>query len=139
MDRKIAELEEYGYITSAFGRKLWMYKSDGYMSCNYYVQGSGADMVKKSMLQIDRYLKKSGADAKMILTIHDEIILEVRREHLTKSFVLDIMEIMGNHPELTNLKRIPVNLSIVENSWEHKKEIENLEELDNVSKIKACR
>lgn len=46
-------------------------------SINAVIQGSGADIMKKAMVDIWRHLKKKGSDWKMIATIHDEVLIEI--------------------------------------------------------------
>jgi len=48
-----------------------------YTACNYPVQGSGADLLKLSVIDLSRKLKQSGLEAWLINLIHDEIVLEV--------------------------------------------------------------
>jgi DNA polymerase-1 len=41
------------------------------------MQGSAADIIKKAMLSVDQWLQHGGADARMIMQVHDELVLEV--------------------------------------------------------------
>lgn len=52
------------------------------MAMNTPVQGSAADIIKIAMLKVDEALKNEGLKAKMILQVHDEIILELPKEEL---------------------------------------------------------
>jgi len=49
-------------------------------SINTVFQGSAADLIKLSMLEIESYLKREKIDASMLLQIHDELIFEVRED-----------------------------------------------------------
>ena len=49
---------------------------------NMPIQGTAADILKQSMIDLDAALRDSGYDADMILQVHDELVLEVREEHL---------------------------------------------------------
>src|SRR3546814_16743151 len=44
------------------------------------MQGTAADIIKKAMVAVDRWLTASGLDAKVILQVHDELVLEVRED-----------------------------------------------------------
>lgn len=58
------------------------------MAMNTPVQGSAADIIKIAMLLVDEALKKEGLKAKMILQVHDEIILELPAEELEAAATL---------------------------------------------------
>ena len=47
------------------------------MALNAPIQGSAADLMKVAMLGVDRALKESGARSRMLLQVHDELVLEV--------------------------------------------------------------
>jgi DNA polymerase-1 len=52
------------------------------MAMNSPIQGSAADIIKLAMLKVDRALKEAGLKAKLLLQVHDELVLEVPREEL---------------------------------------------------------
>jgi len=63
-------------------------------SVNTVFQGSAADLIKLSMIQIDSMIREEELDAFMLLQIHDELIFEIKEEkvnEITKRFV-DVME-----------------------------------------------
>ena len=41
------------------------------------MQGTAADIIKKAMLRVDQWLTDTGLDAKVIMQVHDELVLEV--------------------------------------------------------------
>ncbi len=41
------------------------------------MQGSAADIIKRAMIQVDEWLTSSGADARVIMQVHDELVFEV--------------------------------------------------------------
>ena len=61
---------------------------------NTPIQGTAADIIKLAMLKTDRALKKSSLSARLILQIHDELVLEVKEEELaeTEALVKEAME-----------------------------------------------
>jgi DNA polymerase I len=61
---------------------------------NTPLQGSSADMIKMSMVKVAELLKDSGLKAKMIITVHDELVFDVDKKDLKKTaeLVKDAME-----------------------------------------------
>ena len=47
------------------------------MALNAPIQGTAADIVKIAMLQVDRALREAGLTSRMLLQVHDEIVLEI--------------------------------------------------------------
>lgn len=83
-----------GYITSRWGRRLAIDPNWAYRATNYIVQGSSADCMKRAMVRIDAFLRKQQLDAHVLMTIHDEIVVELRKELLTCWLIRKICKIM---------------------------------------------
>lgn len=85
--------EEVGFVTNWAGRRMyfpdkrWCYKAP-----NHIIQGGGADMMKRALVAVDEYL--TWKQSRIVLTIHDEIILEVHESelHEVPNAVRDIMQ-----------------------------------------------
>lgn len=79
-----------GYVETLFGRRLYLpeihsknaalRKGAERTAINAPMQGTAADIMKKAMVHVDRWLSDSGLDARVILQVHDELVLEVREE-----------------------------------------------------------
>ena len=69
------------------------------VAMNMPIQGTAADIIKLAMIKVYEYLEESGADAKLILQVHDELILEAAQEQ-AESLKLKIKEIMEGVAEL---------------------------------------
>jgi len=52
---------------------------------NAGIQGANADTIKESMILVVERLEKSGLDAKLLLTVHDEVVVEVRDDQIKKA------------------------------------------------------
>ena len=63
------------------------------------VQGTGADVIKRAMLQIDAALAERAAACRMILSVHDELIFELPDGELSETASL-LQEIMPNAIEM---------------------------------------
>ena len=68
--RYIPELSSPKKTVQAFGKRVAM---------NSPIQGAAADIIKMAMIRVDAALRESGLDARLILQVHDELILEAHR------------------------------------------------------------
>jgi DNA polymerase I len=104
MDTTVREAKQRGYTTTIFGRRrqITELSSDNFrirqmgerMAQNAPVQGSAADVFKLAMVELDRALEEGDFRSRMILTVHDELVLEVpfeERERI-EPLVQDVME-----------------------------------------------
>ncbi len=92
MERTRAQAAEQGYVETLFGRRLYlpeirsrngaMRKAAERTAINAPMQGSAADIIKRAMVAVDAWLQDSGLDARMILQVHDELVLEVREDQV---------------------------------------------------------
>ena len=87
MQETIREAKACGYTTTLFGRRRQLpeLSSDNFrirqmgerMAQNAPVQGSAADIFKLAMIDLDRALEGAKLESRMVLTVHDELVLEV--------------------------------------------------------------
>lgn len=97
MDSNVAYAKEHGYVTTLLGRKRVIpeIKSSNYnlrsfgerAAMNMPLQGSSADIIKIAMCNVFDRLKKEGLRSKMILQVHDELVIdayESEREAVTE-------------------------------------------------------
>ena len=87
MKETVRDAKARGYTTTLFGRRRQLpeLSSDNFrirqmgerMAQNAPVQGSAADIFKLAMIDLDRALAAGGFESRMILTVHDELVLEV--------------------------------------------------------------
>jgi len=100
MKETIENAKEQGFITTLFGRRRYLPElssSNGMMRAfgervarNAPIQGTAADIIKIAMIRVSERLKKENLDARLILQVHDELIVECR-ENL-KETVCRILE-----------------------------------------------
>ncbi|WP_297629608.1 DNA polymerase I [uncultured Clostridium sp.] len=83
--RFIPEIKSSNRIVKALGERLAM---------NAPIQGSAADIIKLAMINVENKLKEKGLESKLILQVHDELILNVKQSELeaVKELVKDEME-----------------------------------------------
>lgn len=70
--RPIPEIKSSNFMQRAFGDRIAM---------NSPIQGTAADIIKLAMISLDEELEKSGYDAKIVLQVHDELLVEALDEH----------------------------------------------------------
>ena len=105
MDHAIEEAHKTGYAVTKFGRKRYLANElksrikqirefAERAAINSPLQGSAADLIKLAMLKLHTQLKESGLRARILLQVHDELILEVPQSELDRvvSIVKDSME-----------------------------------------------
>ena len=94
--RKIQELKNPSYQIRAMGER---------MALNTPIQGSSADIMKMAMIEVYKKIKENKLESKLILQVHDEIIIDAKQEEVDtlKKILKDAME---------NIVKISVPLKI---------------------------
>ncbi|MCV6615742.1 MAG: DNA polymerase I [Cellvibrionaceae bacterium] len=92
MDEARAAAAERGYVETLFGRRLYLPEINARngmrrqaaerTAINAPMQGSAADIIKLAMIGVDAWLTQSGLDARIIMQVHDELVLEVAEKDL---------------------------------------------------------
>jgi DNA polymerase I len=110
MDRAKAEAREKGYVRTLWGRRCYVpeIKSSqparrGYAeraAINAPIQGSAADIMKRAMVHLDRALARAGSPARMLLQVHDELVLEVPETDAADAAAL-VREVMASAARLS--------------------------------------
>ncbi|VXB49733.1 fused DNA polymerase I 5'-_3' exonuclease; 3'-_5' polymerase; 3'-_5' exonuclease [Pseudomonas sp. 8BK] len=105
MERTREQASEQGFVETLFGRRLYLpdihaknqalRKGAERTAINAPMQGTAADIIKRAMVTVNNWLSESGLDAKVILQVHDELVLEVR-EDLLAQVSEQIRPLMGN-------------------------------------------
>ncbi len=111
MDRTRAQAHEQGYVETIDGRRLYLpdinnsnrmrQQAAERTAINAPMQGTAADIIKQAMVSVDRWLQDSQLDARIIMQVHDELVLEVKddiievvvaglREHMEAAASLDV-------------------------------------------------
>jgi DNA polymerase-1 len=92
MERTRAEARAQGYVETVFGRRLHLPEIRASQAArrqgaeraaiNAPMQGTAADLIKKAMLAVSAWLEASGLKSKLVLQVHDELVLEVPKPEL---------------------------------------------------------
>jgi DNA polymerase-1 len=102
MERTRETARHQGYVETLFGRRLHTSEINAAnmnrrqaaerAAINAPMQGTAADLIKRAMIVVDRWIPKSGLDIRMIMQVHDELVFEVAetavdaaREHVRQA------------------------------------------------------
>ncbi len=123
MNDIVEKAKEQGYVETLFHRRRYLpeLKSNNYMvrqfgaraAMNTPIQGTAADIMKLAMVNLNKKLKETNLDARIILQVHDELILEVKIEEKEKA-----KEILKNAMENAISLSVPLEVEVTEaNNW----------------------
>ena len=106
MEGTIAEVQKTGYVETIFGRRRYLeneLSSSNAMirefakraAINQPMQGTAADLIKIAMIDFSKKLKENNLKSKMIIQVHDEIVVEVYKPELetVKMLIKESMEL----------------------------------------------
>ncbi len=92
LDKLVSDAKKNGYITTMFGRRRpipelsssnFMQRSFGErVAMNSPIQGTAADIIKIAMIKVWKALKEAGLKSKLILQVHDELLIETRMDEV---------------------------------------------------------
>lgn len=123
LENSVAKGKEQGYAVTLLGRRrpLPELKSSNYnirqfgerVAMNMPIQGSAADLIKRAMILVHRTMKEQGYRAKLVLQIHDELIVDAPKEE-AEAVAAQMQQIME--------QVLPLNVPLVAeskigNSW----------------------
>ena len=118
IDEIVQEARDAGYVTTLFGRRreLPEINSKNFMrrsfaertAMNTPIQGSAADIIKKAMIEVDSALRSGGFKSRMLLQVHDELVIEVVKEELEQVTVL-VKELMERAVQMSVPLTVDVN------------------------------
>ena len=124
MDAIRNQARESGFVETVFGRRLYLpdidsrnYQRRQYAersAINAPMQGTAADIIKKAMIDLERQLVEESIDAKIIMQVHDELVLEVKDNSVDAVREL-VTEAMGKAADLDVV--LKVDLGVGEN-WD---------------------
>jgi DNA polymerase-1 len=123
LDGLVTKAKESGYAISMFGRRRPVpeLKSSNFMqrsfgervAMNSPIQGTAADIIKIAMIRVDQALKKQGLKSRIVLQVHDELLIEAYQDELEA-----VKELLTN--EMIHAADLEVSLEVEANvgeSW----------------------
>jgi DNA polymerase-1 len=110
MDTTKENARKHGYIETLYGRRLYLpdinsknglrRKYAERSAINAPMQGSAADIIKLAMIDVHKWLKDGNTEARMIMQVHDELVLEVKSD-LAETIKQEIVKIMESTVNLS--------------------------------------
>ena len=86
MDAVVEQAREQGFVSTLYGRRRWVpeLKSSNFntrsfgerVALNAPIQGTAADIIKLAMIRVRDRLKAEGLEGRLVLQVHDELIVE---------------------------------------------------------------
>ena len=124
MDETRALAKEQGYVETVFGRRLYLPDINARnaqmrnyaerTAINAPMQGTAADIIKRAMIEVNNWMVTDGIDARIIMQVHDELVLEVKSGELD-AVGEKVSELMTASASL----KVPLEVDVgVGNSWE---------------------
>jgi DNA polymerase-1 len=113
-----------GFITTFFGRKLRVPLERPYAATDYLIQGSAAALFKHAQVNVDNCFNSEDLDAHIVIPVHDELVMEVRRNIVNSYLITGITKNMINSPEIK--VKLDVDFSLATYTWDKKKKYESI-------------
>ena len=124
MDDIRAAAKAKGYVETVFGRRLWLPEINSpngprrqgaeRAAINAPMQGTAADLIKLAMIQVQRALEAEKLRSRLVLQVHDELVLEVPQDEVDTIRVL-----LPQKMEKVASLRVPLIVDVgVGNNWD---------------------
>ena len=124
MDKTREQAHDKGYVETVFGRRLYLPEINSRngqrrqyaerTAINAPMQGTAADIIKRAMIAVDRALSASKFDAKVVMQVHDELVLEVKTKPVQA--LTDLLRVEMEQAAALN---VPLVVDIgVGNNWD---------------------
>ncbi len=123
LDNVKKRAREDGFVTTLFSRRRYIPELASSnknlqhfgerVAMNSPIQGTAADIIKLAMINVDKRLKESGIDARLILQVHDELLIEAHKTCADKALSILV-------EEMENIVALSVPLSVdahIGNTW----------------------
>jgi DNA polymerase-1 len=124
MDNIRATAKAKGYVETVFGRRLWLPEINSpngprrqgaeRAAINAPMQGTAADLIKLAMIQVQRALEAEKLRSRLVLQVHDELVLEVPQDEVDT-----IRALLPQKMEKIASLRVPLIVDVgVGNNWD---------------------
>lgn len=118
------QAKAHGYVETVFGRRLWLPEINSpngprrqgaeRAAINAPMQGTAADLIKLSMIAVQDWLEQAKLQARMVMQVHDELVLEVPQAEL-EQVRHKLPQLMGSVAQL----KVPLTAEVgIGNNWD---------------------
>lgn len=108
-----------GYLVNAYGRRLNVDRQYAYRATNHVVQSTAADLMKRGMRKCAAYLRDLDIGARIVMTVHDELIFSFYKNTVTKPRLRTLLQEMSDHGGALGVP-ISVGLDKISTRWSEK-------------------
>lgn len=123
MEQTVADAKKNEFVTTMFGRKRFIPEinssnkivqaATNRIAMNTPIQGTAADIIKIAMIRVFKRLKESGLNARLILQVHDELIVEAE-----ESCAKEVAQLLKDEMEHCVELKLPLEVDAeIGNSW----------------------
>jgi DNA polymerase I len=124
MEETRRQARETGFVETVFGRRLYLPEIQSRnqalrqyaerSAINAPMQGTAADIIKRAMIEVDAWLQSSRIPARLIMQVHDELVLEVADEAIA-----DIVEPLRGHMAQAATLAVPLKVDVgIGRNWD---------------------
>ena len=124
MDKTREQAHDQGYVETVFGRRLYLPEINSRngqrrqyaerTAINAPMQGTAADIIKRAMIAVDRALATSKVDAKVVMQVHDELVVEVLEKD-----VAAVTDLLRREMEQAASLKVPLVVDIgIGDNWD---------------------
>ncbi len=124
MDATREAARSQGYVETVFGRRLYLPEINARnaqhrqyaerTAINAPMQGTAADIIKRAMISVDTALRSSGLDARVVMQVHDELVVEVSADQVEK-----LSALLVKHMESAAELKVPLVVDVgVGDNWD---------------------
>ncbi len=117
MDETRQQARAQGFVETVFGRRLYLPDINARnaqlrqyaerAAINAPMQGTAADIIKRAMIAVDRWIAEEGAPARLVMQVHDELVLEV-----AQSAVEETGKKLHHHMCTAAMLRVPLKVEV---------------------------
>jgi DNA polymerase-1 len=124
MDATRESARSQGYVETVFGRRLYLPEINARnaqhrqyaerTAINAPMQGTAADIIKRAMIAVDAALQTSRLDARVVMQVHDELVVEVSADQVEK-----LSALLVQHMESAAELKVPLVVDVgVGDNWD---------------------